>query len=78
MTDLILFNANAVTMDPIRPFAELIAVDGGKIVFVGNNDMLGSLKRMQPGWSTVSGRHCSPALSTHIAIFTPTPKGLFP
>jgi predicted amidohydrolase YtcJ len=45
MTDLILFNANAVTMDPLRPFAELIAVEGGKIAFVGNNEMLGSLKK---------------------------------
>jgi predicted amidohydrolase YtcJ len=44
MTDLILFNANIITMDPSRPFAELIAVDGGRITFVGNNEMLGSLK----------------------------------
>ncbi len=44
MTDLILFNANVVTMDPVHPSAELIAVRGEKISFVGGNESLGTLK----------------------------------
>jgi predicted amidohydrolase YtcJ len=44
MTDLILFNANVITMDPAYPSGELIAVTGGKITFVGGNKMLGALK----------------------------------
>ena len=44
MHDLILYNANAVTMDPARPRAELVAVEDGRIAEVGGNDLLGTLK----------------------------------
>jgi predicted amidohydrolase YtcJ len=40
MIDLVLFNAHVTTMDPHHPSAELIAVEGGEIVFVGNNEDL--------------------------------------
>lgn len=44
MTDLILFNANVITMDPANPVAELVAVEAGRISFVGSNEMLRVLK----------------------------------
>jgi predicted amidohydrolase YtcJ len=44
MPDLILFNANAITMNPAQPFAQLIAIEGGKISLVSGNETLGSLK----------------------------------
>ncbi|MGP3698424.1 amidohydrolase [Rhodobacter sp. NSM] len=36
MTDLILTNAEVLTMDPARPRAEAVAVDGGRIAAVGS------------------------------------------
>jgi predicted amidohydrolase YtcJ len=45
MTDLILFNAHVITMDPLRPSAELVAIEAENIVFVGNNDNLLTLAR---------------------------------
>ncbi len=44
MCDLILFNANAITMDPEQPSAELIAIEAGKISAVAGNEMLGVLR----------------------------------
>ena len=44
MSDFILFNANAITMDPARPSAQLVAIEGGKISQVAGNEMLGVLK----------------------------------
>jgi predicted amidohydrolase YtcJ len=44
MCDLILFNANVITMDPKLPRAELIAVAGGHVVSVGGNEELGKLR----------------------------------
>lgn len=35
MTDWLLLNANVLTMDPARPAAEAIVLDGGRIAFVG-------------------------------------------
>jgi predicted amidohydrolase YtcJ len=36
--DLILLNANALTMDPSRPRAQAVAIGGGRILAVGSND----------------------------------------
>jgi len=36
--DLIFYNANVITLDPKRPRAELVAVKGDTIVWVGTND----------------------------------------
>jgi predicted amidohydrolase YtcJ len=44
MIDLILFNAQVITMDPFHPSAELIGIEGGKIVFVGDNQNLPTLR----------------------------------
>ena len=36
--DLVLYNADVVTLDRGKPMAELVAVRGGKIILVGDND----------------------------------------
>jgi predicted amidohydrolase YtcJ len=43
MTDLILFNANVITMDPTYPIAQLVAVHSGKIEKVAGNEHLKDL-----------------------------------
>ncbi len=42
--DIILCNANIITMDEKRPGAELVAVSGNKIIGVGGNDDLEKFK----------------------------------
>ncbi len=43
MTDLVLFNANVITMDPAFPIAQSVAVHSGKIEKVAGNDHLKDL-----------------------------------
>ena len=38
--DLVLKNANVITMDPVQPRAEVVAVKEGKVWMVGGNDLL--------------------------------------
>ena len=45
MADLILFNANVITMDAAHPKAQLIAIRGSKIVSVGEDKALRDFKR---------------------------------
>jgi len=40
MTELILFNANAITMNPGYPRANAVCVKDGKILAVGENEIL--------------------------------------
>ncbi|MCJ7522665.1 MAG: amidohydrolase family protein, partial [Dehalococcoidia bacterium] len=42
--DLVLYNANVLTLDPERPVAELVAVGDGEIIAVGINDDLETFK----------------------------------
>jgi predicted amidohydrolase YtcJ len=44
MCDLILFNANVITMDPALPRAQLIAISGGRIASIAGNELLVDLK----------------------------------
>jgi predicted amidohydrolase YtcJ len=44
MSRTILFNANAITMNGEAPIAELVCIEGDRILFVGGNDELRSLK----------------------------------
>jgi predicted amidohydrolase YtcJ len=44
MCDLILYNANVITIDLLRPRAELVAVSGNIIAAVGDNDLLVNLR----------------------------------
>jgi len=43
--DLIFINANIITLDPLHPQAELVAICNGKILSVGHKDDLKKLKR---------------------------------
>ena len=42
--DLVLHNANMITMNPSCPSAQLVAVRGDKILMVGDNDQLGEVR----------------------------------
>ncbi len=60
MCDLILFNANAITMDPARPKAGLVAIDGNQIATVGGNEALTGLRRPKPRIIDCHGRTLLP------------------
>ncbi len=45
MTDTIFYHANVLTQDPLRPRAELVAVEHGRIAWVGTDDDLAHLQR---------------------------------
>jgi predicted amidohydrolase YtcJ len=45
MCDLILHNANVITIDPLCPRAELVAVNGSQIASVGDNGLLRKLRK---------------------------------
>ena len=47
MADLILFNANVITLDPVMEKAGLVAVKNGKIQAVSSNDALNDFKHKQ-------------------------------
>ena len=42
--DLVLKNANAITMDAVQPRAEMVAVKEGKVWIVGDNDLLEDIR----------------------------------
>ena len=46
--DLILSNANIITLDPVHPQAELVAIHGGKVLSVGHSRELNRLKGAKP------------------------------
>ena len=45
MADLILYNANVITMDPAFPRAQLVAIKNGRILSVGRNKDLDELRQ---------------------------------
>ncbi len=47
MTDLILFNANVITLDPAKEKAGLVAMKNGKIQAVSSNEALKDFKQKQ-------------------------------
>src|SRR5688572_16481852 len=70
--DLILHNANFITIDPRQPRAEAIAIAGDRIVAVGANDDVlnlasGKTRKLDLGRQTVVpgfiDGHCHPAYS---------------
>ncbi len=54
MCDLILFNANVITMNPALSAAELVAAGQGRITAIARNEMLGKIKR--PGTRIIDCR----------------------
>ena len=60
MIDLILTNANGITMDPACPRAQLIAIKDGRILTVGRNEDLGQLKQAGRGVVNLKGKTVLP------------------
>jgi len=60
MCDLIFHNANAITMDPVHSRAELIAIQDGKILLTGGNELLSSLTSRKTRAVDCAGRTVLP------------------
>ncbi len=60
MSSLIFFNANVITMDPLRPRAGLVAIEGDRIISVAGYEMLGRLKKKQTQTIDCAGRTLMP------------------
>ena len=68
--DIILANANVITMDPARPKAELVAIRGNKIWLVGDNDQLGEARGATTRVIDCQGRTVVPGFNdAHCHIF---------
>jgi len=70
-TDLILYNANVVTMEPKNPVAELVAVTGDKIFLVAKNEELKSVRGAKTKLIDCQGRTLVPGFNdAHCHIFS--------
>ena len=70
--DLILYNANVLTLDPKKPRAELVAVKGERIIRVGHNDKLGDLEGQKTQKIECQGKTLVPGFNDahcHILAF---------
>ncbi|MBW1708916.1 MAG: amidohydrolase [Deltaproteobacteria bacterium] len=69
MTDLLLVNANVVTMDPARPRARELAVKGGRILAVGEEGALQYLKERQTQVIDLGGKTILPGfIDAHLHL----------
>ena len=67
MTDLILVNANVITMNPALPKGQLVAIKNGKIQSVGRNDSLKDLRNSKTEVIDCHGKTVLPGfIDTHI------------
>jgi len=70
--DLILYNANVLTLDERRPRAQLVAVEGGRIAWVGGNDDLKELEGRKGRKIDCQGKTLIPGFNDahcHISAF---------
>jgi predicted amidohydrolase YtcJ len=68
--DLILFNANVITMDPKLPRAELVVIQNGKIIAVSNNESLMELKKKNTKVIDCKGKTILPGfIDAHFHLF---------
>jgi predicted amidohydrolase YtcJ len=68
--DLILHNANVITMDSARPAAQLIAAEGDRILAVGADDLLGEVRGAKTRVIDCSGRTVVPGFNdAHCHLF---------
>ena len=68
--DLILHNANVITMDPARPSAQLVAVRGDRILLVGDNDQLGEVRGSKTKVIDCGGKTVMPGFNdAHCHLF---------
>jgi predicted amidohydrolase YtcJ len=70
MCDLILHNANVITIEPLHPSAELVAVEGNTIAAMGSNDLLKSLRKSGTQVIDCKGRTILPGfVDAHCHVF---------
>lgn len=68
--DLILHNANIITIDARRPTARLVAVSGDRIMLVGDNDLLGEVRGARTKVIDCGGRTVVPGFNdAHCHLF---------
>jgi len=70
--DLILYNANVLTIDPEIPKAKLVAVKGERIIYVGDDDKLSDLEGPKTQKIDCRGRTLIPGFNDahcHILAF---------
>ncbi len=69
--DLVLKNANVITMDAGQPTAEVVAITGDKILFVTSNDELASVVGARTKVIDCHGRTVLPGFNdAHCHIFS--------
>jgi predicted amidohydrolase YtcJ len=69
MTGLILFNANVITMNPVSPQAQLVAIRNGKIQSVARNDSLKDLRNSKTKVIDCRGKTVLPGfIDTHVHL----------
>ncbi len=69
--DLILTNANVLTMNPACPVAEMVAIKGNKILLVAGNDRLGEVRGAKSRIIDCQGRTVVPGFNdAHCHIFS--------
>ena len=69
--DLILTNANIITMDPARPTAGLVAIKGNKILLVAGSDQLGEVRGAKSKVIDCQGKTVVPGFNdAHCHIFS--------
>ncbi len=69
--NLILTNANAITIDPGQPRAELVAIKGDRILLVGSNKELGQVKGAKTRVIDCQGRTVVPGFNdAHCHVFS--------
>ncbi len=69
--DIILKNANVITVDPRKPNAELVAIKGDRILLVGGNESLGEVRRAGTKVIDCQGKTLVPGFDdAHCHIFS--------
>ena len=70
MSDLILFNANVIAMDPAFPHARLVAIQDGKISAVSSNEIIVDLKKRNTKLIDCKGKTILPGfIDAHFHLF---------
>lgn len=61
--DLVLFNANVITLDPANPRANLVAVKGSEILGIGENNQLENFKGKRTKFIDCQGKTIIPGFN---------------
>jgi hypothetical protein len=70
MPDVILFNANVITMNPAFPRAQLVAIEDDKILYVGRNNSLDELKHKKTKIIDCNGKAVLPSfIDAHCHLY---------